>query len=109
MSYIRASKTVVGGGNVNYSYTIIAIPNSGTAYSTVETLNGFAVITNISSTLEYGYNIRNWAVIGNGSILDSYAYNSNASIGYNTSNHKLYATNNATAASTLYLHIWTIN
>ena len=109
MSYFRASKTVSGGGGVNYSHTIITIPNGTTTYANVQTQNGFAVTCNDSSNLAYGDNIRNWAVIGNGNILDSYSLNANASIGYDASTHKVYATNNVTAVSSIYLHIWTIN
>ena len=106
--YNRASKTIFGGG-VNYSHTIKAIPTGSTVTASVTTLNGFAVINNNSSNLAYGDNIRNWAVIGNGAILDSYSYNTSTSIGYNSTTNKVTATNNITGTASLYLHVWTIN
>ena len=107
--YNRASRSIAGNGGTNYSHTIKSIASGSTVTANVTTLNGFAVICNNSQNLEFNVNTRNWAVIGNGAILDSYSYNSNASIGYNSTSHKVTATNNVTGSASLYLHVWTIN
>lgn len=110
MAYLRATTIENNGSSepIDYSHTItVAIKSGATTYDSTVVLNGFAVICNGQNNYTYGNNTRNWAEVGEGNILDSYTYNSNVILGYDTSTHQFYATNNTSA--NLYLHVWKIN
>lgn len=109
MAYLRATTIENGGGGaINYSHTVTAVPRNVTTYASAELLNGFAVICNGSSNFEYNQNVRNWAEVGDGSLLDSYSYASTVTLNYDTTTHQFYATNTTNTAN-FYLHVWKIN
>ena len=107
MAYLRAA-AIENSPAIDYSHTVTAVPKNVTTYANPTVLNGYAVISNGQNNLEYSTNVRNWIEIGDGAVLDSYAYNSNVTLNYDTATHKLYATNTTNTAN-FYLHIWKLN